>query len=235
VSGHLFVLQGDLTKLACDAWLLPTDADLTIEASWWKSSPWPVVDDLKDRVLAWAGANAQVQRVEEVADLRQVWLANVGESNSQVAPFKEKICTVAVKFLEEASRSLSGNDRYLKGRSCPLIALPALGTRLAGGHDYAGEILPTLLECIENWLINTTRSVDVALVAFTDESYAAAQAARRKRPHEARWDDLDEENRKLADALVQDASRDPSAFFADNSVQPPFSGPRTPDRPLDRG
>jgi prophage antirepressor-like protein len=29
--------------------------------------------------------------------------------------------------------------------------------------------------------------------------------------------------------------RDPSAFFADNSVQPPFSGPRTPDRPLDRG
>jgi len=25
-TGHLFVIQGDVTKLRCDAWLLPTDA-----------------------------------------------------------------------------------------------------------------------------------------------------------------------------------------------------------------
>jgi len=32
--GHLFITRGDLTALACDAWLVPTDASLAIEHHW---------------------------------------------------------------------------------------------------------------------------------------------------------------------------------------------------------
>jgi hypothetical protein len=32
-GGHLFVVDGDLTRLACDAWLLPTDTWFNVTAS----------------------------------------------------------------------------------------------------------------------------------------------------------------------------------------------------------
>lgn len=32
--GHLFILRGDITKLACDAWLLPTDGVGSVNQVW---------------------------------------------------------------------------------------------------------------------------------------------------------------------------------------------------------
>src|SRR5437868_13838680 len=34
MGGHVFVVHGDLTHLACDDWLLPTDRDLTLTEAW---------------------------------------------------------------------------------------------------------------------------------------------------------------------------------------------------------
>ena len=34
MSGHLFVAQADLTQLACDAWLLPTDRRWHVLRGW---------------------------------------------------------------------------------------------------------------------------------------------------------------------------------------------------------
>ena len=34
MSGHLFLLRGDLTRLHCDAWLLPTDRRLDLTCAW---------------------------------------------------------------------------------------------------------------------------------------------------------------------------------------------------------
>ncbi len=34
MTGHLFVVAGDVTKLHCDAWLLPTDDAFHVEAGW---------------------------------------------------------------------------------------------------------------------------------------------------------------------------------------------------------
>src|SRR4051794_38206806 len=34
MGGHVFVVHGDLTHLACDDWLLPTDRDLTLTDAW---------------------------------------------------------------------------------------------------------------------------------------------------------------------------------------------------------
>src|SRR3954462_1285437 len=34
MGGHVFVVHGDLTHLACDDWLIPTDRDLTLTDAW---------------------------------------------------------------------------------------------------------------------------------------------------------------------------------------------------------
>src|SRR3954466_9330609 len=34
MGGHVFVVHGDLTHLACDDWLLPSDRDLTLTEAW---------------------------------------------------------------------------------------------------------------------------------------------------------------------------------------------------------
>src|SRR3954453_14930876 len=34
MRGHVFVVHGDLTHLACDDWLLPSDRDLTLTDAW---------------------------------------------------------------------------------------------------------------------------------------------------------------------------------------------------------
>src|SRR4051794_24409684 len=34
VPGHLFIAQGDLRRLACDAWVVPTDAGGYVTAAW---------------------------------------------------------------------------------------------------------------------------------------------------------------------------------------------------------
>ena len=45
MTGHLFIVQGDITQFACDAWLVPTDHSLKLE------SPWPRALGLtKDKV-----------------------------------------------------------------------------------------------------------------------------------------------------------------------------------------
>jgi hypothetical protein len=41
---HLFIVQADLTRLACDAWLLPTSRGLQIRGIWLKNAPAEFVD-----------------------------------------------------------------------------------------------------------------------------------------------------------------------------------------------
>lgn len=36
MSGHVFIIQGDITKLACNAWLLPTDAGFGVTSGFWE-------------------------------------------------------------------------------------------------------------------------------------------------------------------------------------------------------
>lgn len=39
MPGHLFIVQGDLNRLACDAWLLPTSRTLWVEEHWLDGLP----------------------------------------------------------------------------------------------------------------------------------------------------------------------------------------------------
>ncbi len=39
MSGHVFIVRGDITRIACDAWLLPSDERFTLTPAWWHRLP----------------------------------------------------------------------------------------------------------------------------------------------------------------------------------------------------
>ncbi|MCA9542245.1 MAG: hypothetical protein KC620_25285, partial [Myxococcales bacterium] len=39
--GHVYIAHGDLTAVAADAWLLPTDASLHVTTGWWTDALTP--------------------------------------------------------------------------------------------------------------------------------------------------------------------------------------------------
>jgi len=52
-GGHLFIINGDVQKLACDAWLLPTDEYLTVTPSF--------ADAIQDRVAPYDDGDFKVE------------------------------------------------------------------------------------------------------------------------------------------------------------------------------
>src|SRR4051812_40314559 len=85
MAGHLFITRGDIRRLACQAWLLPTDRDVTIEPIWRRGDP---------RIAAalQCGCERRIRddsawQLEDVRAMRmlasrhgrpEVWLGNVG-------------------------------------------------------------------------------------------------------------------------------------------------------------
>jgi hypothetical protein len=76
VSGHVFVVGADLTRLSCDDVLVPTGRTLRVAASWRSLLPGELVTEEDEQGvcvdLAWSGD----ERVLPVpgAGPRQVWL-----------------------------------------------------------------------------------------------------------------------------------------------------------------
>ena len=74
--GHVFVLHSDLSKLAADAWMLPTDDKFTIEETWHVSG---VIPQMPAKPADWHNDGMRVLRVPDwPAHLSPPWLVNVG-------------------------------------------------------------------------------------------------------------------------------------------------------------
>lgn len=217
-EGHVFVTWNDLTTLACDAWLLPTDAAHTMERSWLapvKDKPWPV------RSEAW------MQRRERSCPMPDwdatkapwPWVTNVGATAKEpVHWFVEG----ALEFVRKASEALSGESRFL-GRERPLLALPFVGTRHGGAEMKAGGIVDRLLKDLEAETRHSSHPSDVALVAYSAPAFAAAQAMRRKLG--TAWDALDPCIKEQGNELAQTALRNQLVLFIGAGVSKAAKGP----------
>ncbi len=78
--GHLFIIQGDLRKLCCDAWLLPCDIAANRHRHWLE---WPAeaAANLPPPVLpsSWHPEGLRTVKLEGwPAAYPQPWLTNVG-------------------------------------------------------------------------------------------------------------------------------------------------------------
>lgn len=163
MSGNVLVLQADLRLLHCDHWLLPADGGLSVSRSWSSHPDWPRIGPkLHGRMR-----DGQTTVAIDWEGPCRPWPTNVVTGRGRLS----RVADVARGFLQAAADAGSTTRR-----AKPLLALPVLSTGYGGKRTIAGDVLRLLLPVLEAFV--RTHDVDVALVAWTPEDLAAAQAAR---------------------------------------------------------
>lgn len=208
MGGHVFVTMSDLTRVACDAWLLPVDGIGHVTGAWRRRVPDEVrFDDrwcLRDLPDPWPrSAVAEVhhwyreRRVDGhgVERHNQAWAANIGSFDADIGRYLEG----TRRFVTEAARATAPAF----GRDRPLLAVPLVGTGAGGGARRAGEIARALLDVIAATL-EAGAHADVVVVLDREDAYSAVQALRKHPGHDA-WPELKAPERAQGDALADEA------------------------------
>jgi hypothetical protein len=206
VSGHVFVVGADLTRLSCDDVLVPTDRTLRVSHGWCPLLPSRLITDSAQdgaRVgLEWSGGE-RVLEVPGDGD-RRVWLVDT------VADGDERGLAWILDGARQALAAVARREvaEPAHGRARRLVGLPALGTGWGGAAGQRGallqQLLPVLREAAE------AHGFDVALVLRGPSDLAAAQRVRRG--EDGGWD-LPRELRELAEQLGEKARRGQLAVF----------------------
>ena len=209
-AGHVFIVRGDLTKLSCDAWLMPCGHDAVPDAHWYEGLDLPRDFLWPERPSDWGGSARRCmelhapRRDERGARLPTPWLVHVGGGRrSAVSWFVDGVR----EFMSRVAERLKQRDEpALNDRERPLVALPMVGTGRGGARRRSGQIVRALLPLLYG---SASRyGFDVALVAFEATDYAAAQRERRDFQGEvrSRWPTLNPELRAKAKRLAARAS-----------------------------
>src|SRR5687767_4980539 len=118
--GHVFIVPGDVRRLACDGWLLPTDKDFVLSRIWKDDQS---VVDIARNVRAERGRMGDGERGVRVdrVDGPDVWLVDVGLWENDMGWVHEGVC----QFLHRAGSELGPGSSRL-GRARPLVAMPVV-------------------------------------------------------------------------------------------------------------
>lgn len=199
IAGHVFVTRGDLTKINCDAWLLPTDYWLDVVDHWLAD---PKVAEVVGRACngyprGFAQIGGNVLRVVDSADAWDApvpYLVDVAprwldeDENWYIRGISSFFDGVAadrdvgllfrplgqVHGVEETERS------FRSGRERPLVALPVVGTGAGGAGKLRGHVIKDLLSLLYQCASKT--GLDIVLVTRDEASFAAAQKERKAIP-----------------------------------------------------
>jgi len=196
-SGHLYVINGDVGRVACDAWLLPADARFHVTEKFaqhvaprHRGVPVDIPDD------GYAGDRCVLYR-QAADDQPDLWIGDVGRSGADLAHYSR----VAARFVERAAETVRG--RVATG-TVPLIAIPVIGSGDGGKRWARGpllkELIPTLDRAAEEF------GCDVVLVTYGAIMYSAAQAVRHELIDKDRlWAGLPHALRRTAEELGERA------------------------------
>ncbi len=174
MSGHLFIVNGDLTHLSCDAWLLPCDVRISPSRGWRRAladlvpAPiWP------QPTREWTLRDQRVMKVTDWPEpLPRPWVGNVGAPpDTEIGWF----VAGADEFIRRAADDLRGTaPRH--DRQKHLVALPVIGTGSGGARRRAGEVVRELVPVLQRRA--QERDLDIALVTNEALTFAAAEAQR---------------------------------------------------------
>ena len=210
--GHLFVAQGDITKLACDALVIPCDEKLNVNIAWA-----PILPVETGRVGPWlriAGtANAcGVIKLPAAGD-RTVWAFE--------SPYVGY--TAPNEPVDRLWTALLDIDRHLEWgryRSKPLIGVPLVGTGDGGLAHRRGEVIAQLLDRHRTEPLRA----DLALVLSDPRDFAAVQNERKF----GDWPELDDALQSRADGLGRLAADKELSLFLGAGVSRPAGLPDWP-------
>jgi hypothetical protein len=208
--GHLFVAQGDLTKLACDAVLVPCDSRLNISRVWSSILPTGLpAGDAGWLRLPGEISNAGVVRLDDHDGRRVCAFVAV---DGRMTP--EGVVRRMWAAIDHVSQGLEAGD----GRIRPLIGVPLPGTGEGGLSGRRGEVIERLLDQYRN----AEGSCDVALVLFDRRDFAAAQ---NRRDPDRDWTELTDELKTEADRLGELGRRGQLSLFLGAGVSRPAGLP----------
>jgi hypothetical protein len=169
--GHLFIINGDLTTLKCDAVLVPTDSRLKVRDYFSDLVAAPHLASQVAALTASSWAGRKVIRLETDSTEPRTWLGKVGGTSQ--TPVKWFV-DVATEYVAQAATEL--RQERTDGLP-PTISLPVVGTGGGGGAERRGEVLNALIP--ELMKLAVEHNVDIVLVAHGQVTYDAAQAVRR--------------------------------------------------------
>lgn len=167
---HTFVVQGDLTKLACDLLLVPTDAYLWV-AEGFRRLGTPVMP------LDWGDVGVRVSGSFHERDAEKPRLmrwVNTGSTPGQANV--EWLREGVRQALDAAAADVGGGGPFRNGRVRPLVGLPAFGTGTGGFAGIRGEALAAVLTECDRAVVE--HGYDVVIVCWDRADYAALQERR---------------------------------------------------------
>lgn len=208
----MFIIQGDVSSVVCDAWLLPTDQKFSVTESFIGA----LSDDGKQRVKTlvdtapsgWKDRGCFYFETHPLPGGPQIWLGDIGRKDRIDYDHYAKR---AREFIQEASHDVA--ERHSIKTRRVRLAMPVLGTGHGGVRatrgSLLGKLIPVLVECAAEF------DCDVVLVTFDEVMYTAAQKVRR----EAKtitgdlWSGLSPSLRKEADRLASLARKGELVVF----------------------
>ncbi|MDP9408622.1 MAG: SIR2 family protein [Actinomycetota bacterium] len=207
MTGHVFVVRGDLTELACDDVLVPTDAERMVTDGFLAAVPERVRGERREQHTAvrceGGDGPGRVVRLPECGDGPQAWLVDV--SGDPEHPDPGWFAAGVREFLDW----VAADDRPpARGRARPLVALPLVGTGEGGAarrrDQVILELLPTLRASAEE------HGHDIALVLGDVRDAGAVQYLRHR---EGMLDDVLTGHQGLARRLADQARSGQLALF----------------------
>jgi len=189
--GSLFVIDGDLTKLNCDAVLIPVDVWLNATSAW--ESVLGVVGRVLDASppAGW-GDDVRSFLYRAPNDGPQIWLGDIGKHNADDGWYAAGL----VDFLERASALL---DRTKVASCLPRLAVNVAGAGAGGSASDKGRLFTTMVPALTD--AAQRLGVDVVLVCFGHKQYAAAQRVRKL--HESHFEPRSDRERRLENAAQE--------------------------------
>lgn len=205
-TGHVFVVQGLLEHLDCDALVVPSDPEFTIEPDWRAALRVDEGAELPARPERWAErgygrGGAAGSPCPPTWFVDAVWRPG---RPARVAA-QDLAARLAGALREIAEAGLEPEH----GRPHPLVAVPALGTGGGGFDAVRGALIDLLLQTCQDAVDGAP--LDVAVVAKHPADYSAFQEIRRRRPAAGR--DVSPELQDAAAELAARARQGELALF----------------------
>lgn len=210
---HLFVVHGKVEQITHDVAIVPTDADVMVEAHWDKltESAGSKPQELPDGWRRWDDAS--------------LWLVDVASGDVDDVLCRLRHALRDIKAAEPWRPLTSGPVTGVPAgrRPLPLVAVPVLGIGRGGHAHEQGDVLHQLIKSLREEV--SRLPFDIALVTPDPAVYAAAQHARRRMAKDHPLADKAKALDDKAKALAKQAREGNLALFLGAGVSIPAGLP----------